>query len=696
MKLACLLVLVAAAHAATDVRVDFTLNTTDPYGNPIQQQRYYYVYRPDGLSRTKPVPMVLVLEASANSGPATFFRDIAGKAGFVIVSCSFSGNTSGTPGTGWTADDPHISGWEDFDYFDEVMRQVAASQNAGDAFMTGISKAGHMTQAYACERPQKLRATGPLDEFMGLTSNIPTAPVPLIMFQGTLDTNVPYTMVKETVDVWRAVDSLLSVTPVTTYESSPLIPGSVTRATWRPAGGRPEIAMVTIVGGTHTYPTPSVQTGFDYQTHVWNFFARYLSDNTGAPRIVSRPVDNVQPAGMSASFHVTALGDEPLQYQWQRDGVDIPGATNDWYTLPAVADTDNGATFRAIVTNASGTATSDLSKLKVLPASVVDAPLDQTVVAGQPVHFSTAASGSKYQWRKNGVNIAGATGSALDIPAAVTADSGATFRVVVDGVTSSAATLTVTQAPGAPVILVNPARVRTMPGQGGTFSVTAWSLTPMSYQWQKGGFTTTMVDIPGANDSTYTVPPPTLADHLTMFRCIVTNDAGNAISASEMLFVTATPVKPSQVVSPLKAAVQIGAPFQYTISQSGGTAPLLYTAAALPDGLTLDPATGIISGTPTTIADTQVTIGASNPTGAVSEVLTISVTADPPVIPLETRRRATFLASATDPTIAGDTADPDADGFTNLQEFQSATNPLDPTSSPPSPAASQPRRGERN
>jgi hypothetical protein len=210
-----------------------------------------------------------------------------------------------------------------------------------------------------------------------------------------------------------------------------------------------------------------------------------------------------------------------------------------------------------------------------------------------------------------------------------------------------------------------------------------------------------MVDIPGANDSTYTVPPPTLADHLTMFRCIVTNDAGNAISASEMLFVTAAPVKPSQVVSPLKAAVQIGAPFQYTISQSGGTAPLLYTAAALPDGLTLDPATGIISGTPTTIADTQVTIGASNPTGAVSEVLTISVTADPPVIPLETRRRATFLASATDPTIAGDTADPDADGFTNLQEFQSATNPLDPTSSPASPVgprevSPQPRRGERN
>src|SRR5579872_7074705 len=75
------LLLAARCFAATDVRVDFTLNTTDPYGKPIQESRYYYVYRPDGLSRTKVAPMVLVLEASPNGGPATFFRDIAAKSG---------------------------------------------------------------------------------------------------------------------------------------------------------------------------------------------------------------------------------------------------------------------------------------------------------------------------------------------------------------------------------------------------------------------------------------------------------------------------------------------------------------------------------------------------------------------------------------------------------------------------------------
>ena len=86
--------------AATDVRVNFTLNTADVSGAPLQEQRYYYVYRPDNLPKTKPVPMVLVMEASPNSGPAGFFHRKADQAGFLVVSCSFSGNSSERPAQG--------------------------------------------------------------------------------------------------------------------------------------------------------------------------------------------------------------------------------------------------------------------------------------------------------------------------------------------------------------------------------------------------------------------------------------------------------------------------------------------------------------------------------------------------------------------------------------------------------------------
>ena len=182
-------------------------------------------------------------------------------------------------------------------------------------------------------------------------------------------------------------------------------------------------------------------------------------------------------------------------------------------------------------------------------------------------------------------------------------DSGATFRVVVSNrvgnVTSIPATLTVNPALGAPIILTNPVRARVLPNRTATFSVTAWSPTPMSYQWQKGSFIGNMADIPGATAATYTTPPTTLADHTTLFRCVVSNAAGNVTSASEMLMVTTAVKAPTDITSGVAASAQVGIPFTYTITSSGGTTPITFSASPLPAGLSLDTATGVISGTPT-------------------------------------------------------------------------------------------------
>lgn len=174
------------AFSAVAVKVNFMLNTTDASGAPITEARYYYLYRPDGYPLTTPLQMILVMEASAGSGAASFLNTKTGQMGFVVVSCSFSGNFTGTPGTVWNNDNPRITGWEDFDYTDQVITRVRASDNCNDAFITGISKGGHMSWAYACERPSMLKVAGPIKEFMGLTSNIAQAPVPIIAFEGTL------------------------------------------------------------------------------------------------------------------------------------------------------------------------------------------------------------------------------------------------------------------------------------------------------------------------------------------------------------------------------------------------------------------------------------------------------------------------------------------------------------------------------
>lgn len=665
-----------ADATGTDVQVHFTLETKDPQGVPIRQERSYWVYRPRDLARSGRVPMVLIMDRWS----PTLLQRKADRAGFLVVACA--------PVRMWLNDDPRICGYQDYDYLTEVIRRVGATENGGDAFVVGLSKGGHTALAYACERPDMIRAAASVDEFMGLTSNRPTAPLPIIVFQGTADTNVPYTMVKDTVDAWRAVDGLMNAVPVTAYKAAPRAPGSVSQATWSGGIGGTQVALVTIVSGGHVYPHPDIQTGYDYTDDLWAFFSQFLTAPPSRPEVVSQPVDNVQRAGQPASFRVVAACAGTLTYQWQRDGTDLPGATESWLTLPTVTPADDSATFRAVATAATGTVTSASATLTVLAPppgpAITTQPASLTVAAGQPASFSVTAEGVpplRYQWRRNGVDLPGATGASCSLPVTVPFDSGATFSAAVsDGsgtTTSTPATLTVTRPPGAPIILTNPARARVLVGQPGSFSVAAWSPTPVRYQWQRGEFTGHMTDIPGATGATYTTPPADLAEHHALFRCLVSNAAGSVASASEMLFVTAEPKAPTEITSPISVTAQAGVPFRYDLTSSGGTIPLTYSADPVPSGLVFDPVSGQISGTPTQAGSTRLAVGAANRAGRVSAVLVLTVTATPPLIDIEAWRAAHFGAGARDIELAGDASDPDGDGTSNVEEFNRKTDPLD-------------------
>ena len=77
-----------------------------------------------------------------------------------------------------------------------------------------------------------------------------------------------------------------------------------------------------------------------------------------------------------------------------------------------------------------------------------------TVAVGNPAKFKVVAYGTpplRYQWAKNGVNIAGATKASYLTPPTTLADDGSLFAVSVSNatgsVTSKNAKLTVTGAP---------------------------------------------------------------------------------------------------------------------------------------------------------------------------------------------------------------------------------------------------------
>lgn len=84
-----------------------------------------------------------------------------------------------------------------------------------------------------------------------------------------------------------------------------------------------------------------------------------------APAITSEPVDQTIFYGDPVTFNVGAAGTAPLSYQWFRNGSQLPSATQDSYTLPAVAEADNGAQFSVRVSNGSGSIDSRSATLRV-------------------------------------------------------------------------------------------------------------------------------------------------------------------------------------------------------------------------------------------------------------------------------------------------------------------------------------------
>jgi hypothetical protein len=178
------------------------------------------------------------------------------------------------------------------------------------------------------------------------------------------------------------------------------------------------------------------------------------STTVTAPAITGQPASQSVPVGTTATFSVTATGTAPLSYQWQKNNANIGGATSATYVTPATVSGDNGATFRVVVTNSAGSATSNSARLTVSVAPVAPTistqPANQTVTVGQVATFSVIAAGTaplSYQWQKDNANISGATSASYTTPATVSGDSGATFRVVVSNsvtnITSNSATLTV-------------------------------------------------------------------------------------------------------------------------------------------------------------------------------------------------------------------------------------------------------------
>ena len=167
-----------------------------------------------------------------------------------------------------------------------------------------------------------------------------------------------------------------SGSPTSTLQTTLVGPGTLT-FWWR---NDSTACLLGFISGTNTlgtfgnYPSWQLATcylGSGTQTFKW-VFSRYSSfsgagaayvdgvdfiPGTTAPAITAQPLSQSQVRGLDATFTVAANGTPPLSYQWQFNGIDIPGATSNSYTIVGIQATNLGA-YRVIVSNTVDSATS--------------------------------------------------------------------------------------------------------------------------------------------------------------------------------------------------------------------------------------------------------------------------------------------------------------------------------------------------
>ena len=276
-------------------------------------------------------------------------------------------------------------------------------------------------------------------------------------------------------------------------------------------------------------------------------------------------------AGAEANFSVTAAGTGPFTYQWMKNGLNIVGATNSTYSVAAASTADVG-TYSVKVTGPVGTVTSlgaTLSVLNPIVFSTQPSSADINILSGTTKALSVVVSGSgpfAYQWRKNGVNITGATLVSYTVVAGAEAGSAVYDVVVSNPVGSSVSNPVKVSTFVAASIAFQPANVGIVLGRQALFTVTPSGTGPFTYQWMKNG-----VVIASATNSTLTLSSVSTSD-VGSYTVKVTNSVSTVVSAAATLSIVTPPSVVTQPAGISKIQGQSAA-FVATVS---GTAPLTY------------------------------------------------------------------------------------------------------------------------
>jgi hypothetical protein len=326
---------------------------------------------------------------------------------------------------------------------------------------------------------------------------------------------------------------------------------------------------INISGATNFSYSKDVSVASDagtYNVLCSNSLGTTLSSNAlltiwYPPIITNMPRSNAVVAGSNVHFSVRVDQTKiptNFTYQWYRstffvgdDGVSVSGsATADlWLTNVDAADSGD---YTCDIVNSAGTSSTTNATLNVVfpptltvdgqpdPLTVLDGDSASFIVLPDPSTTDTADFPLTYQWRKNGVNLAGETSFSYQIGTATTADA-ADYTCVLKNWAGSTTSIVAHLTVYVPLVITADPVSALLPFSSTphVMSVTATGTAPISYQWR-----TNYTDIPNATNATYSFIPSS-TNQSAIYDCNLSNIVNTANSADAIITVRSEIIAPS-------------------------------------------------------------------------------------------------------------------------------------------------------
>ncbi len=233
------------------------------------------IHRPPGLSRAKPVPLLVALHASGGL-PAKFegtsgLDAVADKRGFVVA---YLGSLEPTAPAWLLSDMP-----ANLAYISSEIKSLTRSENIDPkrVYVTGFSAGATMAYFVGCQLSSQVDGIAPVSGAMRFTDPCRLShPVSELELIGTRDAipiegSARLLSATQVAARWRGLDGCAS-------QSSSATKGPVHEQTWSRCRGVSGVRLYVINNGTHQWPGPGASgtnAQFTAASAIWAFFAAH-------------------------------------------------------------------------------------------------------------------------------------------------------------------------------------------------------------------------------------------------------------------------------------------------------------------------------------------------------------------------------------------------------------------------------------